>query len=41
MLLPKEKATDKVRRSGVKKCWASSKGISLSTESDKGVALDL
>jgi len=24
-----------------KKCWASPKGVSLSAESDKGVALDL
>jgi len=41
MLLTKEKASDKVRRSGANKCWASPKGISLSAESDKGVALDL
>jgi hypothetical protein len=41
MLLTKETAADKVRRSGAKECWASPKGISLSAESDKGVALDL
>jgi len=41
MLLTKEKAADFVRRSGAKECWASPKGISLSAESDKGVALDL
>jgi len=27
MLLTKEKASDKVRRSGAKECWASPKGI--------------
>ena len=32
---------DKVHRLGVKECWASPKGVSLSAESDKGVALDL
>ena len=32
---------DFVHRLGVKECWASPKGISLSAESDKGVALDL
>jgi len=41
MLLTKGKAADKVRRSRTNKCWASPKGISLSAESDKGVALDL
>ena len=41
MLLTKETAADKVRRSGAKECWASPKGVSLSAESDKGVALDL
>ena len=32
---------DKVHRLGIKECWASPKGVSLSAESDKGVALDL
>ena len=41
MLLTKETAADKVRRSGAKECWASPKGISLSAESDKGFALYL
>ena len=41
MLLTKEKSADFVRRSGAKECWASPKGILLSAESDKGVALDL
>jgi len=41
MLLTKEKSADFVHRSGANKCWASPKGISLSAESDKGVALDL
>ena len=41
MLFTKEKAADKIRRSKSKECWASPKGISLSAESDKGVALDL
>ena len=35
------KAVDKVHRFRSKECWASPKGISLSAESDKGVALDL
>ncbi len=41
MSLTKETAADFVRRSGAKEYWASPKGISLSAESDKGVALDL
>jgi len=32
---------DFIHRLGVKECWTSLKGVSLSAESDKGVALDL
>ena len=42
MLLMKEnESVDKVHRFRSKECWASPKGVSLSAESDKGVALDL
>jgi len=36
-----KKTVDFVHRLGVKECWASPKGVSLSAESDKGVTLDL
>ena len=32
---------DEVHRLRSKECWAKPKGVSLSAESDKGVALDL
>jgi hypothetical protein len=39
MLLTKEKAADKIRRSKGKECWALPKGISLSAESEQRLCL--
>jgi len=39
MLLTKEKAADKIRRSKSNECWASPKVFSLSAESDQRLCL--